>query len=167
MSYYTKFADVEALLTSSTTSVLASTDALLVFNVASGKMYQTTVGAVSAGAGSASGGAAFQSLTSSTAVNITGFGATNLGVAITGTYILSAAAVPGILKTITSSSTGTITITCSGASLSSTGAINGSTITMTGAAAESVGSITLISVGTTPSTRWNTVAYSPTTVVLA
>ena len=167
MSYYTKFADVEALLTSSTTTVLASTDALLAFSVSAGKPYQTTVGAVSALAGQASGGGAFQSLTSSTAVNITATGFTNLGVAITGTYILSAAPGPGFVKTITSSTTGTITITCSGASLSSTGAINGSTITMTGAAAESVGSITLISVGTTPSTRWNTIAYSPTTVVLA
>ncbi len=162
MSYYTKFQDVESILSATSTSAtLGATDVLLGFSFTDGRAHQVPVGSV------ASGGS-FQTLTSSTAVNISGFGLTNCTVSITGTYLLSAAPGPGVLKTITSSSTGTITITCSGASLSSTGAINGGTITMTGAAAESVGSITLLSVGaTSPSTRWNTVAYSPTTVVLS
>lgn len=161
MSYYTRFADVESLLTSSTTTVLGSTDLMLVFSGTDNRYHTAAVGTVASGGG-------FQTLTSSTAVNINGVGLTNCTVSITGTYILSAAPGPGVLKTITSSSTGTITITCSGASLSSTGAINGGTITMTGAAAESIGSITLLSVGASqPSTRWNTVAYSPTTVVLS
>lgn len=161
MSYYTKFADVESILSATSTTVLGSTDVLLGFSFTDGKPHQIPVASV------ASGGT-FQTLTSSTAVNINGVGLTNCTVSITGTYILSAAPAPGILKTITSSSTGTITITCSGASLSSTGAINGGTITMTGAAAESIGSLTLLSVGaSSPSTRWNTVAYSPTTVVLS
>ena len=163
MSFYTKFQDVEALLTSTTTTVLASTDAVLVFSQSASKPYQSTVSALLS---APTGGTAFQSLTSSTAVNINGFGVTNLGVSITGTYILSAAASPGVLKTITSSTTGTITITCSGATLSSTGAINGSTITMTGAAAQIVGSITLMSVGTTPSTRWIPIAYQAASTVL-
>jgi len=161
MSWYTIFDEQETLLTSTTTTVLASTDVMLVHSSVDGRKHQTPVSYI----GSAP--QTFQTLTSSTAVNINGFGATNMTVAITGTYILSAAPGPGYLKTLTSSTTGTITITASGANISSTGAINGTTITMTGAAAQSVASVTLISVGTTPSTRWNTVAYAGASAVFA
>lgn len=46
MSYYTIFDQAEALLTSTTTSVMVSTDAVIVHNVGSSKKYQSTVGAV-------------------------------------------------------------------------------------------------------------------------
>ena len=160
MSFYTIFDEQEVLLTSTTTTVIGSTDAVLVHSNVAGKKYQTTISALLAGPSS------LQTLTSSTAVNINSFGITNCTVGITGTYILSAAPAPGYVKTITSSSSGTITITCSGASLSSTGALNGSTSTMnSGGAAVGCSSITLVSVGTTPSTRWIPIAYSSTTVL--
>lgn len=48
MSYYTKFADVEVFLTSTTTAnTLVSTDALLVTSVAAGQPRQTTPAAIS------------------------------------------------------------------------------------------------------------------------
>ena len=48
MSSYYIYDEVEALLTSTTTSILGSSDALIVHNVATNKKYQTTPGSVSA-----------------------------------------------------------------------------------------------------------------------
>ncbi len=157
MSYYTRFADVESLLTSTTTSVMSSTDVMLVFSASDQKYHTVQVGSVAGGGG-------LQSLTSaSTATNITPVGITSLASSNAIAFVLTGPTAAGIIKTITTSSTAIITITTSSASLSSTGAINGGTIAMNSAgAAISGGSISLVSVGTT---RWNTLAYSGTTVL--
>ncbi len=169
MSYYTKYADVEGLLTSTTTNTIASTDALVVFNVASGKMYQTTPVAVSGVtlASTIVANLGLQTLTSaSTATNILPTGITTIQSSNALSYLLTAAAGPGFMKTVVTSSTGVITVVTSLASLSSTGAINGTQFILNSAgAAISGGGITLVSVGTSPSTRWITVGYSGTTIL--
>lgn len=48
MSFYTQFANAEALLTSTTTAVLQSTDAVLGWSVSGNHPYQITPGALSA-----------------------------------------------------------------------------------------------------------------------
>ncbi len=73
MSYYTRFADVESLLTSSTTTVLGSTDSLLVFSANDGKYHVTTVGAVGTAAGGY-GGLATQATCLTTATNLANTG---------------------------------------------------------------------------------------------
>ncbi len=158
MSYYTRFADVESLLTSTTTATVGTTDIMLVFCNSDQKYHTAQVGVVSMGGGG------FQSLTSaSTATNITPVGVTTLNSSNAIAFVLTGPTAAGIIKTITTSSTAVITITTSSASLSSTGAINGGTIALNSAgAAISGGSISLVSVGTT---RWNTLAYSGTTVL--
>lgn len=158
MSYYTKFADVESLLTSSTTTVMASTDAVLAFSISAGKPYQSTVGAVAAGP------QPLQSLTSATtATNAVPWGITTINSSNALSYLLTAPPAAGYEKTLVTSSTAVITVVCSGASLSSTGAINGTQfIFNSGGAAISGGGISLASVGTT---RWVTLGYSGTTVL--
>ncbi len=149
MSYYTKFADVEGLLTSTTTTVLGSTDALLVFSNSDLKMHQTTVGAVGVV------GPTAQTLTSaSTGTNIVPGGLTIIQSSNALSYLLTAAPGPGFIKTITSSSTAVITIVCSLATLSSSEVLQGTQIVMGSAGAFYPGGITLVSVGTVPSTRW-------------
>ncbi len=158
MSYYTKFADVESLLTSTTTATVGSTDIMLVFCNSDQKYHAAQVGVVSMGGGG------FQSLTSaSTATNITPVGITSIASSNALSYLLTAPTATGIIKTITTSSTAVITVVTSLASLSSTGAINGTQFILNSAgAAISGGSISLVSVGTT---RWNTLAYSGTTIL--
>ncbi len=158
MSYYTRFADVESLLTSTTTATVGSTDLMLVFCNADGKYHTAQVGVVSMGGGG------LQSLTSaSTGTNITAAGITSIASSNALSYVLTGPTAAGMIKTISTSSTAVITITTSSASLSSTGAINGGTIALNSAgAAISGGSISLVSVGTT---RWVTLAYSGTTIL--
>ncbi len=149
MSYYTKFADVESLLTSTTTTVLGSTDSLLVFSATDGKYHVTTVGAVGLV------GPSLQTLTSaSTATNIVPGGLTIIQSSNALSYLLTQAPGPGFTKTITSSTTAVITIVCSLATLSSSEALNGTQVIMGSAGAFYPGGITLVSVGTSPSTRW-------------
>ena len=104
MSYYTKYADVEALLTTTTTNTIASTDALVVFNVASGKMYQTTPVAVynASQAGGSGGGAAQILTTNSTGTNINNFGITLLKstAGTSSAWLLTDPTQPGQIKTI-------------------------------------------------------------------
>ncbi len=157
MSYYTKFVDVESQLTSSTTTVLGSTDLALVFSVTDGKYHTSQVGQLAAGGG-------LQTLTSATtATNITPSGMTTINSSNALSYLLTAPLGSGFVKTIVTSSTAVITVVTSLASLSSTGAINGTQFILNSAgAAISGGGISLASVGTT---RWVTVGYSGTTIL--
>ena len=152
MSYYTKFADVEALLTSTTTATLASTDALLVTSVSQGHPYQTTPGAVAQMPWTG-----IQSLTSaSTATNILPTGITVLASSNAISYLLTAPSAAGVFKIITSTSTAVVTVVCSAAGLMSSGSAQGSQFIFNSAgAAVSGGAVELVSVG---STRW--VAYN-------
>ena len=148
MSYYTKFADVEALLTSTTTATIASTDALLVTSVSQGKPFQTTPGAIAQMAWTG-----IQSLTSaSTATNILPTGMTVIASSNALSYLLTAPTAAGQFKIITSTSTAVITVVCSGAGLMSSGSAQGSQFVLNSAgAAISGGAVELVSVG---STRW-------------
>ncbi len=157
MSYYTKFQDVESLLTSSTTTVLGSTDVVFGFSYTDNKPHQILIGQAGAGG-------TLQTLTSaSTATNITPSGITTIQSSNALSYLLTAPTGSGFMKTIVTSSTAVITVVTSLASLSSTGAINGTQFILNSAgAALSGGGISLASVGTT---RWVTVGYSGTTVL--
>ena len=159
MSYYTKFQDVESILSGTSTATLGSTDVVLGFSFTDGKAHQMMVGHVGAAGG-------LQTLTSaSTATNIVPNGITTINSSNALSYLLTAptAAGAGFMKTIVTSSTAVITVVCSGASLSSTGAINGTQFILNSAGgALSGGGIQLASVG---STRWITVGYSGTTVL--
>jgi hypothetical protein len=149
MSYYTKFADVEALLTSTTTAAtLASTDAVLVTSVSAGKPFQSTPGAIAQMPWTG-----IQSLTSaSTATNILPTGLTVIASSNALSYLLTAPSGAGQFKVITSTSTAVITVVCSGAGLMSSGAAQGSQFIFNSAgAAISGGAAELVSVGTT---RW-------------
>jgi hypothetical protein len=101
MSYYTKFADVEALLTSTTTATLASTDAVLVTSVSAGHPYQTTPGALVQ-----AGGLGFVNATSlgtgSTGTNITNSGLTflNSTAGTTSNWLLADPSAANQVKTI-------------------------------------------------------------------
>ncbi len=157
MSYYTKFQDVESLLTSSTTTVLGSTDVVFGFSYTDLKPHQLLIGQIGAGG-------TLQTLTSATtATNLTPSGMTTIQSSNALSFLLTAPTGTGFIKTCVTSSTAVITVVCSGASLSSTGAINGTQFILNSAgAALSGGGIQLASVGTT---RWVTVGYSGTTVL--
>ena len=149
MSYYTKFADVESLLTSTTTSAtLAATDAVLVTNVSAGHPFQSTPGAIAQMPWTGA-----QTLTSaSTGTNILANGLTVLQSSNAVSYLLTAPTVAGQFKYITSTSSAVITVVCSAASLMSSGSAAGSQLVFNSAgAAISGGAACLVSVG---STRW-------------
>lgn len=107
MSYYTKFADVESLLTSTTTgTVMASTDAILVAKSTSGVPFQTTPGQV--------GG--FQTITTatSTATVLPPYGLSLISLGTAGTsgtgWLIQDPPTRGLVKTVwctTSTSTAT------------------------------------------------------------
>ncbi len=133
MSYYTKFADVEPLLTSTTTTVLGSTDAILVFNQANQKYYQATVGSLGPIAGSIVGAVASQATTLTTATNITPSGFTLLKStgASTSQWLLSDPTAVGQVKTIFCNSTTTSTnwsVLTVGASIQCTGGTSNNNI---------------------------------------
>jgi hypothetical protein len=148
MSWYTIFDQQESLLTSTTTNTIASTDALIIHNVASGKKYQTTPSAVAQAPWSS-----IQSLTSaSTATNILPSGITTIASSNALQFLLTAPSGAGQFKVITSSSTAVVTVLCSAANLLSSGGSNGSQFIFNGAgAAISGGAVELVSIGTT---RW-------------
>lgn len=172
MSYYTKFADVEPLLTSTTTTVLASTDAILVFNQASQKYYQATVGALGLLGGSMTGALASQATTLTTATNITNSGFTfvkSTG-ASTSNWLLSDPTAIGQTKTIFCNSTTTSTnwgVTTVTASIQCTAGTSANQInfasTATGAMVNFGQSVTLVSQTTT---SWIVIAQqrNPTAV---
>lgn len=109
MSFYTRFADTEALVTSTTTTVLGSTDAVLVFSGTDKKYYQSTVRDV--GGGQQGVG---QAITTSTAAGfqaITALGGacTITAAATGGVAILPAPPFAGIIKLVSLSATSTTT----------------------------------------------------------
>ncbi len=158
MSYYPIFDEVEPTITTTTTNALAVGDVMLIHSSVTSRKAQVPVGQITAGP------QALQSLTSATtATNIVPFGITSIASSNALSYLLTAPTGAGIIKTITTSSTAVLTVVTSLASLSSTGAINGTQFILNSAgAAISGGSISLVSVGTT---RWNTLAYSGTTIL--
>jgi hypothetical protein len=122
MSFYTKFADVEPLLSStssSTTTVLGSTDVTLVFNNASGKYFQATIGSLS-NAGYGAAGVILTSTTTgvtvattnTTGTNINAYGLTRL--LSTGgsscSWLLNDSTSPGSVKTLIFHSSTTSTL---------------------------------------------------------
>ena len=148
MSYYTKFADVEALLTSTTTaSIMASTDAVLVTSVSGGGPRQSTVGAVSC----------LQSVstTSSTATTLPNYGLSFLAMGTGGTsataYLLADPTAKGLVKTVyfssTTSTANLVTVVSTGVTtIVSTGGSANVSVTVQGSGA---GGFTLESLSTT------------------
>ncbi len=106
MSYYTRFADVEGLLTSTTTTVLSPTDNLLVFSNTDNKYHKTTMTAIAGGLGG-------QITTStSTGTNIPAVSGTFMIQTPTSVeYSLSTPAFAGIVMTFVNSATSTSTWT--------------------------------------------------------
>jgi len=158
MSYYTVFDEVEPTITSSTTSAMGGTDVVLIHSAVTSRKAQTSIAALLCGPES------LQTLTSATtATNLVPWGMTTIQSSNALSYLLTAPLGAGYQKTIATSSTAVITVVCSGASLSSTGAISGTQFILNSAgAALSGGGISLASVGTT---RWITLGYSGTTVL--
>ncbi len=154
MSYYTKFADVEPLITSTTTTVLGSTDAILVFNQANQKYYQTTLGSF----GPLGGVAATQGTCLTTATNLTPVGL-SLIKSTTGTtcsWQLTDPTAVGQVKTILLNSTTTstqFTVSTVAASIQCTGSTSANLInfasTATGAMVNFGQSVTMVSLTTT------------------
>ena len=145
MSFYTRFVDTEPMLTSTTTTVLGSTDVLFGYSFTDNKYHPVQVAQVGAGGN-------LQSLTSaSTATNVTFSGITTFVTSNAIGYLLTAPPGGGYTKTLTTSSTAVVTITCCGASLTSSEALNGTAINLGTAGAAYGGYATFVSVG---STRW-------------
>ncbi len=158
MSYYTIFDQVEPTITTTTTNIMSAADVMLIHSSVTSRKAQIPLGQLTAGPQTV------QILTSATtATNAVPFGITVINSSNALSYLLTAPTGAGIIKTITTSSTAVLTVVTSLASLSSTGAINGTQFILNSAgAALSGGSISLVSVGTT---RWNTLAYSGTTIL--
>ncbi len=112
MSYYTRFADVESVVTSSTTTVPAATDLYLMFSAGDKKYHAIAAPAI--------GGLSSITTATSTATNIVAqSGVFNITSATSVLYSLSTPAVAGIQMTFVNSST---TSTASGVMTESTGA---------------------------------------------
>ncbi len=164
MSYYTIFDQQEALITSTTTTVLASTDAVLIHSAGSGKKYQGTVGAV----------ANLQAIStsSSTATTLSPYGMSFLQMGTAGTsatqYILADPPAKGLTKTVffTSTTSTANLVTCQGTAtfIYTTGANTGNSFNVQGSGA---GGVTLTSVSTTQWVlvgKYGTIATTLTTV---
>jgi hypothetical protein len=156
MSFYTKFADVESLLTATSTTVLGSTDSLLVFSGTDQRMHQTTVGAVYSGGVSVA-------TTNTTATAISNIGLTLLKSTggSSSSWTLSDPTAALQVKTIAfvSSTTSTnFNITTVAASIQSSAGFSGTLInfgsTQTGAMVNSGQSVTLVSLS---STAWTVI----------
>lgn len=154
MSYYTKFADVEALLTSTTTgTILASTDALLVTSVSGGRPFQSTPGQI--------GSIMTVSTSSSTSTVLPPYGVSVLTGASSSAWTLADPTVRGLIKLIissSSSSTGqlvTVASTSVTTILSSGGGTNTS-VTFQGSGA---GFVELVALSTT---QWAQVSKTGT-----
>ncbi len=130
MSTIYKFQDTETVLTCTTTSILTSTDVVLVNSVAKGGPSSAQIGVVSALAKVTSATAA------STATNITSWGVTQVTGNTSGTqWLLDPPPAVGIYKTIiTSSSSGILLVTTAStatANFVTTGTALGTTLTFT------------------------------------
>ena len=148
MSYYTKFADVESLLTSTTTgTIMASTDAILVTSVSGGRPFQTTAGQVGC----------FQSVSTATSTGTTlpPYGLSFLAMGTAGTsataYILADPTARGLVKTVyfssTTSTANLVTVASTAVTtIVSTGGSANTSVTVQGSGA---GGFTLESLSTT------------------
>jgi len=108
MSIY-KFQDSEPVVTSTTTSVLAASDPLLVYSGSQGRTAQTTVGIAS------SKSYATAATSATTGTNISTYGFTSLGSSSgpNTTWLLDVPLAAGISKTIVSISTSTANVVTS------------------------------------------------------
>lgn len=142
MSWYTIFDQQEILLTSTTTSVSASTDALLIHNVGAAKKYQTTVGQVNA--------LMNVSTSTSTATNLPPYGLSFLNPGTGGTtvaWLLTDPPVKGLVKTVWISSTTSTanTVATQGATIYTTANATAVSVTIQGSGA---GGFQLVSLST-------------------
>jgi hypothetical protein len=148
MSYYTKFADVEALLTSTTTgTVIASTDAVLITSVSGGRPFQTTPGQI--------GCIQSVSTTSSTATTLPNYGLSFIPLGTAGTsataWLLADPTAKGLVKTVyfssTTSTANLVTVVSTGVTtIVSTGGSANTSVTVQGSGA---GGFTLEAMSTT------------------
>jgi hypothetical protein len=152
MSFYTKFADVESLLTATSTTVLNSTDSILVFSGTDGRMHQTTVGNIYGG------GAPTVATTNTTATTISNNGLTLLkstgGSSVS--WLLADPTAAGQVKTLVFASSTTSTLYAVApvsASIQSSASFSGVLInfasTGTGSMLNSGNAVTLISLSST------------------
>lgn len=154
MSYYTKFADVESILSATSTSVLGSTDVVLGFSYTDNKPHQITIGSLGGGFG---GGASIAT-TNTTATAISNVGLTLLKstAGTSSSWTLSDPTAAGQVKTIAfvSSTTSTnFNVTTVAASIQSSAGFSGTLVnfgsTQTGAMVNSGNSVTLVSLSST------------------
>jgi hypothetical protein len=157
MSFYTKFADVESLLTATSTTVLGSTDALLVFSGTDLRMHQTTVASVYGG-----GASVATTNTTATAIGNTGLTLLKSTGGSSSSWTLSDPTAANQIKTIAfvSSTTSTnFNVTTVAASIASSAGFSGTLInfgsTQTGAMCNTGQSVTLASL---TSTQWVVIA---------
>ena len=162
MSYYTKFQDVESILSATSTTVLGSTDVVLGYSFTDNKAHAIPVSYIYAG------GTASVATTNSTATAIANTGLTLLKstAGTSSAWTLSDPTAALQLKTIAfvSSTTSTaFTVTTVAASIGSTASFTGTLInfgsTATGAMCNAGNSVTLVSL---TSTQWQVIEVKGT-----
>lgn len=126
MSFYTQFNTAEAIVTSSTTSLLLASDPVLIFSANQGHASQSSVGAVSAQY------AVTTATSQSTGTNISNYGITYVtGPSTASAWLLSDPTVAGLCKTVfwTSSTSTASLVTGVSATLLATDTQSGTTFT--------------------------------------
>jgi hypothetical protein len=152
MSFYTKFADVETVLSATSTAVLASTDVILAFSNTDSKMHQVPIAYVAPFA------APTTATTATTATNISNIGLTLLkstgGSSVS--WLLADPTAAGQVKTLVFASSTTSTLYAVApvaASIQSSASFSGTLInfasTATGSGINMGNSVTLLSLSST------------------